>query len=125
MSIRTAQQKQQELLNTLYPVSEVPGVDHDNVNYHLLAAILALAVRDDVLANTLPASGGANPNALTSAGIGVDASRIPDEAIQKLAKYREHFAGIQRAWLEISGYEDPPCPNNVRMTNLVDATKNL
>jgi hypothetical protein len=114
-----------ELLSRLYPAADTPAVARDAVNYHLLGVLMALATRDDLLAETLPPSGGANPSALKGAKIGLDPSRIPDEAIRKLAKYREHFAGIQRAWLEISGYEDPPCPDDRRLSFVVDATRKV
>lgn len=114
-----------QLLQKLYRLGDVAGVTGDQVNYHLLGVIIALAIRDDLLQATLPPNGGANPGALKAANIGIDGTQVPDSKIEAMAKYREHFAGVQRAWMEISGYEDPPCPNDERMTQIIDVTRNL
>lgn len=102
---------------------EVKLTRSDHVHGHLLAPIILLATRDDVLAKVFPADGTVNPKPLRDRG--VDSKLVSDEKVKKLAKYRLAFASLQVAWLELSGYEQPPCLDNPRMDRLIDFTKTL
>ena len=114
----------QQALQKLYPFQ--PSDDAGRaLDYHKLAVIFALSTRDDLLAAVFPFEGKPDPDAFDKANIGIDMSRIPKKDIEKLAPYRESFAGVLRAWLEFSNYEEPPCPSQTRLTKIVEVTKQL
>jgi hypothetical protein len=111
------------LLEQMYPIDPQPTVPADAVDFHLLSVILLLSTRGDVLNRTLPIGG--SPSAAALHELGVQPDRVPQEAIERLQPFREGFAAVQRAWLTLAGYENPPCPPNAVARQIVDATAGL
>lgn len=104
--------------------SDAEVVATDQVHGHLLAPIILLATRDDVLAKVLPPDGSAHPEVLYKEH-GVDPTLVPESKVQLLAKYRVAFAALQVAWFEITNYDQPPCLDDERMRELIDFTRTL
>lgn len=113
----------QQTLQKLYPFR--PAGETTALDYHKLAVVFALSTRDDLLGAVFPFNGEPNPDALYAANIGIDTTRVSREDIARLAPYREAFAGVQRAWMDLSNYEEPPCPSQARLTKVVEVTKQL
>jgi hypothetical protein len=117
----------QQVMTELYPSktpADVPKPDTE-IDYHRLAVLFALCTRGDLLARTFPFGGQPNGAALFAANIGIDTGRISAAEIERLAPYREAFASVVRAWLELSEYTNPPCPKDARLAHVVQATKEL
>jgi hypothetical protein len=113
------------LLDNLYPLPVVAGTAGKGVDYHLLCVMAIFATRDDLLAAVFPDAGGCNPQKLYEAGLGIDAGRVTPDHIKRLLPYRESFASLQRAWFKLTGYENPPCPDDARMGRVVSLTREL
>jgi hypothetical protein len=107
----------------LFPMREGPTKKGGDVDLHLLSVIVLLCTRGDVLADVYPVGKATNPDALYK--LGVDQKRATPEMIDSLRESREVFAGAQVAWLNLSGYTDPPCPPNTAAQKLVAFTVNL
>ena len=105
----------------LYPMRAGETKRTEDVELHLLSVILLLSTRDDVLAKVFPATGSFDPQPLYD--LGVDPHRVPREVIEPLRQYRQAFANVQVAWLDLSGYTDPPCPPDPFAIHVVNATK--
>lgn len=122
MSVRDTHR---QLLDRLYPLGDVDGKKGDLVEYHWLGVLLVLAVRSDLFDATFPYLKPADLTALKASNLGLDFSRLDDAKILRLEDEREALAGLQRAWFNVAGYEDPPCPDDVRLAKLVAITKAL
>lgn len=122
MSVRDTHR---QLLDRLYPLGHVDGKTGDQVEYHWLGLLLALAVRAELFDATFPYGKQPDLAKLKASNLGIDFSRLSDAKILSLASEREAFAGLQRAWFNVAGYEDPPCPDDLRLGKVVAVTKAL
>lgn len=111
------------IVGQLFPMMEGPTKRTDDVDLHLLSVMFLLCTRGDVLADVYPLDKPTNPDALYK--LGVDSQRATPDMIDSLRDFREVFAAVQVAWLNLSGYTDPPCPPNIAAQKLVTFTANL
>jgi hypothetical protein len=111
------------LIEQIYPLRPGETKRSEDVDFHLLAVMLLLSTRGDVLARVFPASQATDPRALYE--LGVDSTRIPPALIEPLRIHREAFAAVQIAWLDLAGYTDPPCPPDPIANRVVERTKDL
>lgn len=113
----------QSMVGRLYSMKEGVTKRSDEVDLHLLSVIILLSTRGDILDEAYPQGKPSNPGALYA--LGVDQTRATPEMIDSLRSFRNVFAGVQVAWLDLSGYTDPPCPPNAQVMKLVEYTKTL
>jgi hypothetical protein len=93
------------------------------VHLHLLAPIIALATSRETYEAVFPKGEKFNPQPLYD--LGVDAGMIPSQLIKSLAPLGPQFEAIHSAWQDFSGYQEPPCPDGLRLSRLVQFTKEL
>lgn len=123
---QTKEQVKAQLIERLFPTRQpAPGVDLKPFDYHRLALLFALSTRGDLLADTFPFRGKPQPDKLLGANIGLDLKRVTTEDVLRLAPYREAFAAVQLAWLDLTDYKQPPCPDDGRLAQIVEVTKNI
>jgi hypothetical protein len=101
----------------MYPMQPGGTVPSTTVHFKRLAALIALALRSDLVSATFPDGQPVDPTALYS--LGVDRGEATPLLIARLLAHQDSFAGIQAAWLDLSGYQDPPCPGDDVMRALI------
>jgi hypothetical protein len=109
--------------NLLDIETDRPVVAEADIDAHLIAVMILLATREDVLEKVYPKDRETDPEALYCRG--VDRERVKPHLIKRLRKYQLAFATLQFAWLDLTGYTDPPCLGNFRMDKLVQFTRSL
>jgi hypothetical protein len=102
----------------LYPMQPGGTVPSTTVDFRRLTPIVALALRSDLVSATFPEDGPVDPRALYDHG--VDPAHATPALIARLLAHRDSFAGIQAAWLDLSGYTEPPCPGDREINALID-----
>jgi hypothetical protein len=113
------------LITTFLEVNkEEKGVAEEDIDAHLISAMILLTTRADVLKATYPDGRATDTSALYE-DRGVDPDRVPPHLIERLRKYHWAFIAMQFAWLDLTGYSEPPCLSNSRMNELIKCTREL
>ena len=94
----------------------------NDVDLKLLAFLLLMSVHRDLFLKTFPARGGFDM-AEVEKGNWLAKGDIPEEKLKLLASHRDALILIQGAWKEFADYEDPPCPRDPTLRDIVEFLK--
>jgi hypothetical protein len=125
MALSRAERKQQ-FFNRQFPDANLPAAEGRRADYHLISLIIILSLDEETRRRTFPDDGAVNPEPLFEAYQGVvDRTRVSDDHVRALSRYREAFRGVKMAWAALDGYNPEPCPTPAAIKALAEATKDL